>query len=357
MGGTDMATNLRIATFNCENLFSRPKIFYQTAARSKALLGFVAELQEELKKEVFDQVKIKDLKTKLKGLAEINDLRGKHDKAGGAGEWLGTVELKRRVINDAAVANTARVIGDINADVICLIEVENRILLQKFHDEILFPQFLQKNNLPPYPYVMLIDGNDERGIDVSFISRLPLLWLRTHMFERSIYDGREVPTFSRDCLEVQFQLPNDRTLHLLINHFKSMGYSPKNDPQSNRRRRQQAQRVAELMDAHDLATEYLLTAGDFNSDPASPSLAPLVNKPGLYNVNLELPEKERGTYQTGNKQLDYLLVSEALKNGLQGVHIERRGVFTKKKWPHYPEVTSSTDQASDHAAVVADFQL
>ena len=352
-----MATSLRIATFNCENLFSRPKIFYESAQRSKALLGYVAELQATLKETVFDQAKIKDLKTKLQGFAEINDLRGKHGKVGGAGEWVGTVELKRSAIRDAAVSNTARVISDVNADIICLIEVENRILLQKFHDEILYPQFLKKNNLPPYPYIMLIDGNDERGIDVSFISRLPILWLRSHMFERSIYNGNEVPTFSRDCLEVQLQLPGGQTLHLLVNHLKSMGYSPKNDPQSNHRRLQQAQRVAELVDAHDLAREYVVAAGDFNSDPTSPSLAPLIGKPGLYNVNLELPEKERGTYQTGNKQLDFLLVSEALKKGLQGMHIERRGIFTKKKWPHYPEVTSDADQASDHAAVVAEFQL
>jgi len=352
-----MATSLRIATFNCENLFSRPKIFYESAQRSKELLGYVAELQAALKEAVFDQEKIEDLKTKLQGFAEINDIRGKHDKAVGAGAWVGTVELKRRAVGDAAVANTARVISDVNADVICLIEVESRILLQKFHDEILYPQFLKKNNSAPYPYIMLIDGNDERGIDVSFISRFPILWLRSHMFEQSVYNGNEVPTFSRDCLEVQLQLPDGQTLHLLVNHLKSMGYSPKNDPQSNRRRLLQAQRVAELVDTHDLTKEYVVAAGDFNSDPASPSLAPLVNNPGLYNVNLELAEKERGTYQTGNKQIDYLLVSEAMKNGLQGMHIERRGIFTKKKWPHYPEVTSDADQASDHAAVVAEFQL
>ncbi len=352
-----MASSLRIATFNCENLFSRPKIFYESAQRSNELLGFVAELQAALKEETFDQEKIKALTNKLKGFAKINDIRGKHDKVNGAGEWVGTVDLTPKVISDAAVNNTARVIADVNADVICLIEVENRILLQKFHDEILYPQFLEKNNLPPYPYIMLIDGNDERGIDVSIISRLPLLWLRSHIFDRSIYDGKEVATFSRDCLEVQLQLPNNQTLHLLVNHLKSMGYSPKNDPQSNRRRLLQAQRVAELVDAHDLDREFVVVAGDFNSDPASPSVAPLVTKPGLYNVNLERPEDDRGTYQTGKKQIDYLLISDALKTGLQGMHIERRGIFTKKKWPHYPEVTSEANQASDHAAVVAEFQF
>lgn len=79
--------------------------------------------------------------------------------------------------------------------------------------------------------------------------------------------------------------------------------------------------------------------------------------PGLYNVNLELPAEQRSTFRTGSQQLDYLFVSQALRGHLAGVHIERRGIYTKTKWPHYPEVTSTRTQASDHGAVVADFSL
>jgi len=352
-----MPHNLRIATYNCENLFSRPKIFEQTAKRSNQLLGYVAQLQEALKNNVFDHKRIKELEGKLRGFATVNDLRGDHTKAVGAQEWMGGVELVRADITDTAVKNTARVISDVNADVICLIEVEDRNLLQKFHDDLLQKEFLQPSARAGYTYILLVDGNDPRGIDVSFMSRIPVLSMQSHIHEFTDYDGKQVRTFSRDCLEVQLETPDEKVLHLKINHFKSMGYSPKTDPKSNRRRLGQAKRVTELLDQHDLQNEYVIVAGDLNSDPTSPSLEPLTNKNGLYNVNLELPAGDRGTFGTGKNQLDYLFISEALKKHLQTVQLERRGVFTKSKWKPYPTVKSQRTQASDHAAVFAEFLL
>lgn len=352
-----MPNNLRLATFNCENLFSRPRIFGEKKEKSLELLGFVSLLQAELTKDVFDHNSINDLKKKLSGFATINDVRGKNDKAVGAGEWLGWVELTRDKVDDAAVENTARVISDINADIICLIEIENRPALQKFHDDLLLKQFLLPAGKSGYDFILLIDGNDERGIDVSLMSRLPVLWLCSHIQEKTMYNDQQVPTFSRDCLEAQIKLSDEKRLHLMVNHFKSMGYSPPNDPQSNRRRQGQVERVAELVGAHNLQQEYVVVAGDFNSPADSPSLSPLLQKEGLYNVNLQLEESQRGTYRTGKDQLDYLLVSDELKSDLQNVHIERRGMYPSKKWPHYDTVTGRRTEASDHSAVVADFSL
>jgi endonuclease/exonuclease/phosphatase family metal-dependent hydrolase len=267
------------------------------------------------------------------------------------------VELVRADITDAAVKNTARVISDVNADVICLIEVEDRNLLQKFHDDLLQKKFLQPSTKAGYTYILLVDGNDPRGIDVSFMSRIPVLSMQSRIHELTEYDGKQVRTFSRDCLEVQLETPDGKILQLKINHFKSMGYSPKTDPQSIRRRLGQAKRVVELVEKHDLQNEYVIVAGDLNSDPTSPSLEPLINKNGLYNVNLELPTGDRGTFGTGKNQLDYLFISEALKKHLQAVQVERRGIFTKSKWTPYPTVKSKRTQASDHAAVLAEFLL
>ncbi len=350
-----MSTNLRIATFNCENLFSRPKIFGENKKESLKLLGFVSKLQAELCRDVFDHEKISELKGKLKGFATINDVRGKHNKAAGAADWLGWVELTRDKADDAAVENTARVISDIDADILCLVEVENRPVLQKFHDDLLLKQYLQSAGKSGYEFILLIDGNDDRGIDVSVMSRKPVLWLCSHVNEKTLYNDKQVPTFSRDCLELQIKLNEEKMLHLMLNHFKSMGYSPPSDPLSNGRRLGQVQRVAELIDGHNLQQEYLVVAGDFNSPSDSSSLSPLLQKPRLYNVNLKLEATQRGTYRTGTDQLDYLLVSDALKSCLQNVYIERRGMFSSKKWPHYETVTGRRTEASDHSAVVADF--
>lgn len=351
-----MPHNLRIATFNCENLFSRPRIFGAGRERSLELLRYVSLLQDELTKDLFDHDRINELKEKLKGYATINDVRGKHHKARGTAEWLGWVQLTRRNADDIAIQNTARVISELDADIVCLVEVENRTLLQKFHDDFLLKQFLESGGKSDYEFIILIDGNDRRGIDVAVMSRIPIRWIRSHIHERTLYNDRWIPTFSRDCLKVQIELSPERQLHLLVNHFKSMGYSPDNDPQSNLRRRGQAHRVAQLVDEHDLQREYVVVAGDLNADATSSSLSPLLEKEGLYNVNVELDPGERGTYRTGNKQLDYLIISQALKEALKSVHIERKGMYSRK-WPHYETIIGRRTEASDHGAVVADFSL
>lgn len=351
-----MAKTIRIATFNCENLFSRPKIFSARKNRSNLLLKKVAELSDELKKKVFNQAAIKTLKKELSGYATVNDIRGKHKSAKGVDDWLGWVKLTRKKPDDIAVKNIARVLADLDAHIICLVEIENRPLLQQFHNDILYKTFLKPKKRSGYKYVRLIDGNDRRGIDVAVMSKLPINWLKSHIHETTKYNGKETNLYSRDCLEVDIQVTTAKPLRLLVNHFKSMGYSPSNDPQSNRRRKGQAKAVAKLASSLNLKKDYVVVAGDLNSDPASDSLKPLLSKTGLYNSNLELPQNERGTYRTGKKQLDYLIVSDALKKKLTGVRIERQGIYSKKK-PHYPTVKNRKTEASDHGAVVATFKI
>jgi exonuclease III len=75
--------------------------------------------------------------------------------------------------------------------------------------------------------------------------------------------------------------------------------------------------------------------------------------------------KARWTYRD-KKQIDYLLVSQPLANAMTAAGIERRGLFqadrlTKKlsTGPVQPfeTVTSDTTDASDHAAVWAEFAM
>ena len=70
-----MPAPIRIATFNCENLFNRPKIFGPGGQRSTELLGYVAQLQDQLKNAVFDHQAIEDLKRKLRGYRSATGCR------------------------------------------------------------------------------------------------------------------------------------------------------------------------------------------------------------------------------------------------------------------------------------------
>jgi endonuclease/exonuclease/phosphatase family metal-dependent hydrolase len=347
--------NLKIATINCENLFSRPKIFY--ANEASTLLGLVNDLNEALRQAVFDHAKIAQLLSQLKGYAYIIDIKGKHTSAAGAADWMGWVELSRARNKDVAIKNTARVLAEIDADIQCLCEVENRPVLNAFHDQLLWPEELKPDGKRPFKYNLVIDGNDERGIDVAVMSRFPIISMETHIYETTNYLGKEVKLFSRDCLEIGIEVQPGVRIALLINHLKSMGYNPPGDPNSDQRRLQQAQRVAELAETYALDQVYLVIAGDLNSPPSSASLAPLVNHAKLYNVNLQLPPDQRGTYKTGKMQLDYLFISPALKQRMTGMYIERRGTYAKTKWQPFNTVTKPSEAASDHSAVVAEFQI
>jgi hypothetical protein len=54
--------------------------------------------------------------------------------ATGRSDWVGWVDLTTEPVTAAAIANTARVIHDLNPDVPGVVEAENRIVLKHFTD-------------------------------------------------------------------------------------------------------------------------------------------------------------------------------------------------------------------------------
>lgn len=348
--------SFKVATYNLENLFNRPRVFQEKEETIRKLLGFTHYLDEELKKDIYNHEKINELEKNLSGFVIVRDIRASHKKAKGAKEWFGFLDFIREDLSEAAVMNTAKVISEIDADILFTIEVENRIVLRDFHDKLLYPNIMHPQGKKEYRYIYVVDGNDERGIDVGIMSRYPIICVTSHADEKTVYNAKLVPLFSRDCLEVQVQLPTGKILHLLINHFKSMGYNIPSDFLSNNRRFAQAQRVNEIVNKFDLENELVIVGGDFNSPVDNPSIEPLLSNKGLYNINNELPENERGTYRTGKQQIDYLLVSKTLRKNLLSTNIERRGIYSRK-YERFDSVVDRKSEASDHAAVIGEFKL
>lgn len=349
--------SVRIATFNCENLFSRAKILtMDTTLEEAAKAAEISQLAQQLKKILMnptysatDKAKILDLIEKGKGFFSIEEdhgklLQGNHVKANGAGDWHGHIKFTKATVSTDATRNTGKVIKKLKADILCTVEVENRETLGDFNSQVLGSKRFDRH--------MLIDGNDLRGIDLGVLSNLPLHNIRSHVDD---LEGNS-RVFSRDCAEYESILPSGKSLWVLCNHFKSKGFGA---PATNdARRKQQAQRVAEILtEAFDLADDFVVVAGDLNDTPDSDPLSPLLGVANLHNIVAELPVNERFTHIFGNEksQIDYLLASTPLKNKLDSVTIERRGMF---KFPgHFPSVTSEGTAASDHAAVVAEFAV
>ena len=367
-------SKFRLATFNCENLFSRPKVLnYADNEAGREPLNQLVKLDALLAKRAYsaaDKRCIAQALEQLQPYIDLNEMRSKLIrtktvggrsqeviKVAGRADWVGGVVLKRDPLPTAAQRNTAKVIKAVDADVQCVVEVEDRLTLEQFSKALL-------TGSAAYPYNLLIDGNDPRGIDVGLLSRFPMASVNTHVFDKPSRASKS-RIFSRDCLQVEIALPGKAQLFLLVNHFKSQGYGRK--ARNDARRKLQADRVAKILKQYDLQKDFVAITGDFNDEPRSAALRGLLRARGLTDVLAKqfADPRERWTYRD-KSQLDYLLVSRPLAEAMTVAGVERRGLFDARRLTkdlecgrvrEFASVTSDRDDASDHAAVWAEFRL
>ncbi|MGW3203566.1 endonuclease/exonuclease/phosphatase family protein [Streptomyces sp. NPDC001135] len=371
---------VRIATFNTENLFRRPSVFrLSDAAQRKQVLDAFDKLVTLLDKPTYsesDKKEIADLILAYQAyssdpdnppLIYVNQNRpgkgsglfdtpapGSHPtelqiRAGGRGEWAGWAELRQDDLDMAAVKNTGRVVREVNADVLLVPEVEDRLTLARFNQHVLGLGL----GWQPYPFNLLIDGNDPRGIDIGILSRLPITSVRPHLFDPDPADPTK-PLFSRDCPEYEIQLGGGESLVLLGNHLKSKF---NDDP---RLRLSQAERVAEIYRAALKRTPNVVVAGDLNDFPDSKPVGVLLgaDPPPRDVMSHPLYRGEPGTHGTCHStrdKLDYILLPPDPWSKVQRVGLETRGIFAHPN--HFDTVTSKADEASDHAALFVDLEL
>ncbi len=177
---------MKIASYNVENLFDRAKAFNDDSPEAQKAVEQEAALNNLFQKSIYSDSDKAEIKKLIKALglvksdngpyAILRKLRGKLLKrsgsdieivAGGRADWVGWAELKTAAVNEIAVMNTGRVLKEVNADIVAVIEAEHRVALKQFSDYV-----LKKLDGMPYPHVMLIDGNDERGIDVGLLMKI-----------------------------------------------------------------------------------------------------------------------------------------------------------------------------------------
>jgi len=373
-----MPSTFRIASYNVENLFERPRAMnLATWDDGKPILEQHARINELLNQPKYsaaDKAEILDLLTKL-GLngsdeggpfVRLRQVREKLVKrppgqpvevvANGRSDWIGWVELKTEPVDELAMRHTARVLKDIDADVLGVIEAENRISLGRFSG-----QMLQLVGGMPYARVMLIDGNDDRGIDVALLTKagFEIVTVKPHVDDS---DDKGL-IFSRDCPEFSITTPSGETIVLLVNHLKSKGFG--GQASSNAKRRRQAKRTAEIYER--LVAEgktAVAVVGDFNDTPDSAPLAPLLANTNLRDVSTHpkfVSDGRPGTFGNGTKgnKIDYILLSPALFARVTNARVFRKGVWGGKNgvlWPIYPTMKAKVHQASDHAAIYADIK-
>ena len=133
-----------------------------------------------------------------------------------------------------------RVIKTIDADVLGVVEAENRPALMRFCKDV-----MPAVEGTPYDHIMLIDGNDERGIDVGLMTKkkFNIVSIASHVDDED-EDGL---IYSRDCAQFEIETADGNTLIVLANHFKSKGFGT--PAASNAKRKRQAARTADDLSA------------------------------------------------------------------------------------------------------------
>lgn len=332
-----MPATFRLATFNVENLFSRPE-FADHEGGSDGLVGlyrFTDEAEGRLARRINEAVASDD---------------------------------KRQL--------TALALAAARADIICLQEVDDRAALEVFYNRYLKrmievevavarkavwaaashaghpvdPDDLYAVDREYYfDWRILVEGNDGRGIDVAMLSKRPLS-VRTHAqrtFQelgvwsqdlanlREKVDGRDKRlspsdrVFRRDCLEVDFEV-GGRSMTVYVCHLKSMAGSRDLTLPLRRAEAMAVRKIIEHRFGPRTADANWAICGDLNDyreidglpvtdnfgKPGLSGLDPLFADDFAVNIMQRRPAMDRWTTYHGAEdqyaQLDYILLSPAL---------------------------------------------
>ncbi len=391
-------TDLRIVSFNVENLFSRPKVFgTEKWSGGKPYLDAYHRLSDVMSKKVYsaadkaqmiaDMTLLDIYRVNAQGVPRRNRTnhprwawfrknRGSFDTqprnntkpveivASGRDAWVGWVELAVEAVDVTATRMTAKVIAELQPDILGIVEAEDRPSLKKFNKDLLDGQFDQ---------VMLVDGNDERGIDVGIMVRsgIEIDCVRSNV---DTTDSTGV-IFSRDCPEYDLTIDGQHHITVLVNHFKSKSGG------GDAKRKRQARRVRKI--ARELIEDKksVIVLGDLNEglkpdlsipDSIKTLVGPTSPLRNCWDLKGDVLAGEPtfddggrpGSFGTCGKgdRLDYILLSPDLAAKFDGGQVYRRGLWRSpnsnvNKWIPYPEIDEKEKQASDHAAIVVDLKL
>lgn len=267
---------------------------------------------------------------------------------------------------------TAQALVATRAEVCALQEVENLVTLTAFDN-----RYVSRWAGRPFGERVLFEGNDTRGIDVGLLSQLPVVFQRSHARETWGRLGIRPPNgesvndyaFRRDCLEVDI-VKEGRALTLFVCHFKSMhGGRARTAPV----REAEARAVRRLVERRfpDPAEADWVILGDFNDYwevdgyPAGPhGLVPLVGDGfavDLASIAIRDPLDRWTHHYSGDGTygaLDHIFLSPRLasRNAHADVDIVRSGTpYRAERYggPRLPGVGWVVPKASDHCPMAA----
>jgi endonuclease/exonuclease/phosphatase family metal-dependent hydrolase len=233
----------------------------------------------------------------------------------------------------------AESIRQLNADVIAVEEVESRDYLQRFVD-VFLPEM-------GYRHVVLFEGNDNRGIDVGLISRIPVGPVESNRHVTFPGLDGSPRRFNRDVLEVTLLPEGAPPIEVWVVHLKSnAGGREEAEPI----RIPEAQQVRRMLD-EDLTANpdaRIIVTGDFNDTWDSNTMKTIVgpSEGAMWSAGSESQDPALVTYneEPHRTVIDFLLCSPAMARQ-----------FVKGSYRNPQGSVEST--GSDHNPISATFRV
>ncbi|MDA0659200.1 MAG: endonuclease/exonuclease/phosphatase family protein [Planctomycetota bacterium] len=238
----------------------------------------------------------------------------------------------------AELEKIARTMRAVDADVWALQEVEDRRYLERF-----VAAFLPDLD---YSQVVLMEGNDGRGIDVAVLSRLPVGPVVSHRHQPFPGVKGRPQRFSRDVLRVTLEPKERLPFEMWVVHLKS---------NADGREHAEPIRTAEVVALRQIYQTQLtvdpqariLLCGDFNDTVESASLQPLRHgSDAPRTLFTDVPLADRITYsrEPYRSMIDFIFAAPGMEPS-----------FVKGSYQIHP--LEEADSGSDHRPVSAEFRL
>ncbi|WP_430427034.1 hypothetical protein [Maribacter litoralis] len=365
---------MKIATFNIQNLFHWDKSLVEQPI-GKCITDWIQELDMLMRKSgnsLSEQERIRELSFLLgfekttplpyavmRRKAGLLYMKGIHhsteSRAGHLTNWNGWIELQTKPILPTATDNKARVIADINADILLLQEVEDRASLEEFN-QIVLPKF----NCKPYNHTFVIQSNDMKGLEIAILLRegYTLQTIKTHLI------GGYNDLFQQ-LVEYEIITPSSEEIHILATNLVKQNVDLE---VAHTIRKSQVENIARIYkELIAQGKSKVIIAGTFNTPSYCDSLTPLFQNTDVKDItkhfSFEVVTDEGddatyyrlGAYRKGVniRQKDYLLFSPALFEKMQDSGLNRKAMWPKNKpqWSIYKEVTGKYNAGSEHPLV------
>jgi hypothetical protein len=379
---------MKLACYNVENLFTRAVALNPNdPTENRDALERQVRLNTLFAKSVYSAADKKSMLQLLEGLgllyeegsgklAVLRQNRGQllarrrdgsvEIVANGRSSWLGSVELKSTDVNEGATrgrihrraaATAARVINELNADVIALAEAESQPALVRF-SHALNPA----NGAARYEHITLVDGHDQRGIDVALMSKAD--YPITATVNRLGEQHRDGPTSDQGAAVYSVRTPKQNSVTVLVNHFKSREFGVRSvSDQKRNRQAWQAKKIYETLvkDGHELVA----VIGDLGEPGDFAPLAPLLRHTDLRDISGH-PGFEKDSHeafdQSGSaEKIAYILLSPALfaltrrgavlRTSACGVSFDRPFEYCRTRH------RKCEDRTPEHAAIWAEIEV